>query len=67
MWIAFLNLENSFGSSNSLNNVFKEALLYNDEKKIYNHMVDICIAKGDKNVRSSVENITVLLLSIIVV
>lgn len=50
MWKALLNLENHYGTHDSLDKVFKEALVYNDPEKIYNHMVDAYISLGKKDV-----------------
>ncbi len=47
MWIALLNLENLYGTDESVQNVFNEAVKQNDAKKIYLKMVDI-YAHNDK-------------------
>ncbi|XP_034951417.1 protein RRP5 homolog [Chelonus insularis] len=41
MWKAWLNLESRFGSSESLNDVFHQAINANDSKKIHLHMLTI--------------------------
>eukprot|EP00794_Sanderia_malayensis_P005757 gene5757-6460_t len=41
VWIALLNLENLYGTDESIQNVFNEAVRQNDAKKIYLKMVDI--------------------------
>jgi len=43
IWIAYLNMENTFGTRESFDKVFKEALDYNDRKQIYLHTVAIFI------------------------
>lgn len=35
MWIAYMNLENQFGTDDSLQEVTKRALKINDSKKVY--------------------------------
>jgi rRNA biogenesis protein RRP5 len=35
MWIAYINLENSFGELKNLQDVVKRALEVNDKKKVY--------------------------------
>jgi len=35
VWVAYMNLENSFGTEKSLNDIFNKALQYSDKKKIY--------------------------------
>ncbi|XP_054723567.1 protein RRP5 homolog [Uloborus diversus] len=44
VWKALLNLENHYGTDESIDKIFKEALIYNDQKKIYYHIMDILIA-----------------------
>ena len=48
IWVAYLNLENSFGDSESLLKVFERASSYNDPKKVYIHLATI-YDKTDKN------------------
>lgn len=48
IWVAYLNLENSFGDSESLSKVFERAISYNDPKKVYIHLATI-YDKTDKN------------------
>eukprot|EP01126_Amoeba_proteus_P033648 TRINITY_DN3310_c0_g1_i1.p1 TRINITY_DN3310_c0_g1~~TRINITY_DN3310_c0_g1_i1.p1 ORF type:complete len:1748 (-),score=331.88 TRINITY_DN3310_c0_g1_i1:88-5331(-) len=35
VWVAWLNMENTYGNEETYNKVFHEALQYNDQKKIY--------------------------------
>ena len=48
VWVALLNLENSYGTKDSLEALFQEALKANEPKKIYMKMVEVYI-KNDKN------------------
>jgi rRNA biogenesis protein RRP5 len=46
IWVAFLNMENSFGTDETLEEVFHRACDYTDKKKIYSHLVSILIRSG---------------------
>ena len=48
VWVALLNLENSYGTKDSLETLFQEAIKANEPKKIYMKMVELYI-KNDKN------------------
>lgn len=50
IWVAFLNLENSYGTDETLDNVFRRACAYADKKKMHLHLVSILIRsrKDDK-------------------
>lgn len=48
LWIAYINLENSFGTQESLSEVVKRALEVNDSKKVYLQLVNI-YRGSDKN------------------
>ena len=41
VWVALMNLENSYGTHESLMRVFERAVTYNEPKKIYMHLVNI--------------------------
>eukprot|EP00002_Diphylleia_rotans_P029609 TRINITY_DN6038_c0_g1_i1.p1 TRINITY_DN6038_c0_g1~~TRINITY_DN6038_c0_g1_i1.p1 ORF type:complete len:1954 (+),score=468.69 TRINITY_DN6038_c0_g1_i1:60-5921(+) len=41
VWTAYLNLEKSYGTEESLMKIFQRALTHNDPKKVYLRMVDI--------------------------
>ncbi|KAJ3156683.1 rRNA biogenesis protein rrp5 [Geranomyces michiganensis] len=41
VWVAFLNLENSFGTPESLQKVFERALAMNEPKAVYLHLIRI--------------------------
>ena len=47
MWIAYLNLEATFGTRESLEHVLKRTLQYNDPKKIYLQMTYIHQRRGN--------------------
>lgn len=46
VWNAWLNLESKFGTSESLNDVFQEAVKSNDSLKIYTHMLIVHVEAG---------------------
>lgn len=46
VWNAWLNLESKFGTSESLNDVFQEAVRSNDSLKIYSHMLIVHVEAG---------------------
>lgn len=41
MWVALLNLENMYGSQESLNKVFERAVQYNEPLKVFLQLADI--------------------------
>lgn len=47
MWVALLNLENMYGSQESLTRVFERAVQYNEPLKVFLHLADI-YAKSEK-------------------
>ncbi|BFZ59560.1 rRNA bioproteinsis protein rrp5 [Saitoella coloradoensis] len=47
VWVAMMNLENTFGSEETLEEVFKRACQYNEPKKVYGHLCDI-LARSQK-------------------
>lgn len=47
VWTSLLNLENMFGTSDSLFEKFKKACQFNDEKKAHFAFADILIRRGD--------------------
>ena len=49
VWMSLLNLENMFGTSDSLFDKFKKACQFNDEKKVHFAFADILIRRGDDN------------------
>jgi rRNA biogenesis protein RRP5 len=46
IWVAYLNMENSFGADETLEEVFRRACEYADKKKIHSHLVSILIKSG---------------------
>lgn len=48
VWVAMLNLENTYGSEESLEEVFKRACQYNDSEEIHERLISIYI-QSDKN------------------
>ncbi|XP_066915930.1 protein RRP5 homolog [Clytia hemisphaerica] len=48
IWVALLNLENSYGTKASLETLFQEAVKANEPKKVYVKMVELYV-KNDKN------------------
>ena len=51
VWIALLNLENTYGSDESLEEVFKRACQYNDSQEIHERLISIYIQSG-KNLKA---------------
>ncbi|KAJ5546028.1 hypothetical protein N7494_003613 [Penicillium frequentans] len=46
IWVALLNLENTYGDDDSLEEVFKRACQFNDPQEIYERMISIYIQSG---------------------
>ncbi|KAL4968402.1 putative rRNA biogenesis protein RRP5 [Aspergillus stella-maris] len=46
IWVAMLNLENTYGDDDSLEEVFKRACQYNDTQEIYERLTSIYIQSG---------------------
>ena len=46
VWVALLNLENTYGSEDSLDDVFKRACQYNDSEDIHERLISIYIQSG---------------------
>jgi len=53
LWVAFLNLENTYGTQESLMKVFERSVAYNDPKKMYLHLVKIFERANKTDVSSS--------------
>ncbi|KAM4032061.1 protein RRP5 homolog [Anomaloglossus baeobatrachus] len=47
VWVAMLNMENTFGTEETLQKVFERAIQYNDPLKAFQHLVDIYL-KSEK-------------------
>ncbi|PKY05516.1 nucleic acid-binding protein [Aspergillus campestris IBT 28561] len=46
IWVALLNLENTYGNDDSLEEIFKRACQYNDTQEVYERMLSIYIQSG---------------------
>jgi rRNA biogenesis protein RRP5 len=46
IWLALLNMENSFGTEDTLDAAFQRAYEYTDKKKMYTHMARILTTSG---------------------
>ncbi|OJJ51190.1 hypothetical protein ASPZODRAFT_148515 [Penicilliopsis zonata CBS 506.65] len=46
VWVALLNLENTYGNNDTLEDVFKRACQYNDTQEIYERLISIYIQSG---------------------
>lgn len=53
VWVALLNLENSYGDETTLETLFKEAAQRNDAKTVHLRMIDIYERTGKYEVRPS--------------
>lgn len=51
VWIAMLNMENLYGSNDSLEEVFKRACQYNDAQEVHERLTGIYIKSGKTEVR----------------
>lgn len=50
VWVALLNLENAYGTDDSLEEVFQRACQYNDAQEIHERLISIHIQSGNNNV-----------------
>ena len=50
VWVALLNLENTYGTDDSLDEVFQRACQYNDAQEIHERMISIHIQSGKNDV-----------------
>lgn len=50
IWVALLNLENTYGDDETLEDVFKRACQYNDTQEVYERMTSIYIQSGKTEV-----------------
>lgn len=53
VWVAMLNLENTYGNDEALEEVFQRACQYNDSQEIHERLISIHIQSGNNEVRSS--------------
>ena len=51
VWVALLNLENTYGNEESLEEVFKRACQYNDSQDMHERLISIYIQSGNNEVR----------------
>lgn len=51
VWIALLNLENAYGSDETMDEAFRRACQYNDDQEIHERLTSIYIQSGKTNVR----------------
>ncbi|KAK4692586.1 rRNA biogenesis protein RRP5, partial [Lecanoromycetidae sp. Uapishka_2] len=49
VWVALLNLENTYGSEESLEEVFRRACQYNDSQEIHERLISILIQSGNNS------------------
>ena len=52
VWVAYLNLENMYGTHEALTEVFERAVKYNDPLKIHQQLITIYIHSGKIEVSS---------------
>ena len=50
VWVALLNLENTYGSEDSLEEAFQRACQYNDSQEIHERLISIHIQSGNNTV-----------------
>jgi rRNA biogenesis protein RRP5 len=50
VWVAWLNLENSFGTPETLAKVFQEAQMYNEPKVVFLKLAEIYERSGKQEV-----------------
>lgn len=53
VWVALLNLENTYGTEESLDEVFKRACQYNDSLEMHERLISIHIQSGNHEVNIS--------------
>lgn len=52
VWVALLNLENTYGNDETLDEVFQRACQYNDSQEIHERLISIHIQSGNHEVSS---------------
>lgn len=55
IWTAYLNLENAYGTDETLEDVFRRACQYNDEQVVHERLTTIYIKTGKQNVSSGTD------------
>jgi rRNA biogenesis protein RRP5 len=53
VWVALLNLENTYGSEESVEDAFQRTCQYNDAQEMHEKFASICIGSGKMEVRPS--------------
>ena len=53
IWIGFLNLENSYGDDDTIDEVFKRACVYSDPQEVYTRLASIYIQSDKQDVRQN--------------
>lgn len=56
VWVAYLNLENMYGTSDSLHKVLERAIAQNEPSKIYTQMINIYVKSGKVDEAESLHN-----------
>ena len=46
MWMAYLNLENMYGTQETVQSVFERAVQHNEPLKVFQQFVTMCTASG---------------------
>jgi rRNA biogenesis protein RRP5 len=54
IWIAYLNLENTYGSEETVEEVFKQACNHNDKQEVHERLLSILIESGKHDVSKAV-------------
>ena len=53
VWVAYLNLENTYGTDETIEEIFKRACEYNDPEEMHSRLASIYIQSGKNEVRGS--------------
>ncbi|KAK3601363.1 hypothetical protein CHS0354_037678 [Potamilus streckersoni] len=59
VWVAYLNLENMYGTPQSLSEVLKRAVQQNDSIKVHQHLINIYVSSGKIEEAEQVYNMLV--------
>ena len=58
VWVALLSMEVAYGSEDIIEDTLKRALQYNDQLKVYNHMINVYNKANLREVRIPVASFT---------
>ena len=58
VWVALLSMEVAYGSEDIIEDTLKRALQYNDQLKVYNHMINVYNKANLREVRIHVASFT---------